>query len=98
VSWFRSLNMLRNMCAHHDRLWNFHMVVDQPRAAKRFRSEMARTDRFYARAIVIVALLDAIAHDSEWKRRLIALVERHPAVPVAAMGFPPDWRRRAIWL
>ncbi|HEX6041423.1 Abi family protein [Longimicrobium sp.] len=98
VSWFRSLNMLRNMCAHHNRLWNFPMLVDQPKAAKRFRGEMARTDRFYARAVVIVALLDAVAPGSDWKARLIALFGRYPGVPVAAMGFPPDWRRRPIWL
>lgn len=97
VSWFRSMNMLRNMCAHHNRLWNFHMVVDQPKAAKRFRSELVRTDRFYARAIVLIALLDSVAAGSGWKQRLIALIDRYPGVPPAAMGFPSDWRRRAIW-
>lgn len=97
VSWFRSMNTLRNMCAHHNRLWNFHMVVDQPKAAKRFRGEMARTDRFYARAIVLVALLDAVASGSGWKQRLIALIDRYPGVPTSAMGFPADWRSRGIW-
>ena len=97
VSWFRSLNMLRNMCAHHNRLWNFHMLVDQPKVAKKFRSEMTRTDRLYARVIVLIALLDEIAHGSDWKQRLIDLINRFPRVPTAAMGFPADWRLRAVW-
>lgn len=97
VSWFRSMNMLRNMCAHHNRLWNFHMLVDQPKAAKRFQGELVRTDRFYSRAVVLIALLDAIAGGSGWKQRLIALIDRYPGVPTAAMGFPADWRRRAVW-
>jgi abortive infection bacteriophage resistance protein len=97
VSWFRSLNMLRNMCAHHNRLWNFHMLVDQPKAAKKFRSEMASTDRLYARVIVLLALLDGIAHGSDWKQRLIDLIDRFPGIPTAAMGFPADWRLRAVW-
>ena len=30
ASWLRSLNYLRNVCAHHSRLWNRN-IVDQPR-------------------------------------------------------------------
>lgn len=97
VSWFRSMNMLRNMCAHHNRLWNFHMLVDQPMAAKRFKMEMIRTDRFYARAVVLIALLAHVAPGSAWKQRLVNLIDRSPAVPVSAMGFPADWRNRTFW-
>lgn len=97
VSWFRALNTLRNMCAHHNRLWNFHMLVNQPKAARQFRSEMINPDRFYARAIVLIALLDMIAPGSDWKQRLIALIDRFPSVPTAAMGFPVDWRTRTVW-
>lgn len=97
VSWFRSVNMLRNMCAHHNRLWNFHMLVDQPKVANRFRSELGGTDRFYARAVVLVALLGAVAPGSGWMQRLIHLIDRYPAVPTAQMGFPADWRTRRIW-
>jgi len=66
-------------------------------AAKRFRNEMIRTDRFYARAIVLIALLDHVAPGSGWKQRLIDLVDRYPAVPTSAMGFPADWRTRTFW-
>ena len=97
VSWFRSVNMLRNMCAHHNRLWNFHMVVDQPKAANRFRSEMGSTDRFYARAVVLIALLGSVAPGSAWMRRLVELIDRYPTVPTSAMGFPADWRTRPLW-
>jgi abortive infection bacteriophage resistance protein len=97
VSWFRSVNMLRNMCAHHNRLWNFRMVVDQPMAANRLRSEMSSTERFYARAVVLVALLQAIAPGAGWAQRLVSLIDRYPAVPTAEMGFPADWRTRPLW-
>ena len=97
VSWFRSLNMLRNMCAHHNRTWNFHMVVDQPMAANKVKQEMGCTDRFYARAVVTIALLGSIAPDSGWKERLIGLIDRYPKVPIDDMGFPHDWRQRPFW-
>jgi hypothetical protein len=52
---------------------------------------------FYARAIVLIALLDAVAPRSGWTARLIALIDRYPMVPTQAMGFPADWRTRPIW-
>jgi abortive infection bacteriophage resistance protein len=97
LSWFRSLNVLRNMCAHHNRLWNFHMLVDRPKAAKNLKAEFISTEWFYARAIVLSSLLDASGYGADWRRRLIALVDRYPSVNPASMGFPADWRARAFW-
>jgi len=97
VSWFRSLNSLRNMCAHHNRLWNCDMRVDQPMAARAVAGEMTRTNTFYARAVAMAALLDAVEPHAEWNRKLVALVERYPGVPVAAMGFPAGWSARPLW-
>lgn len=97
LSWFRSLNVLRNMCAHHNRLWNFHMLVDRPKAAKSLKAEFVSTEWFYARAVVLSSLLDASGHGANWRRRLIALVDRYAIVAPARMGFPADWRTRAFW-
>ncbi|WP_263081273.1 Abi family protein [Endozoicomonas sp. Mp262] len=33
-SWLRSLNYLRNLCAHHSRLWNRN-IIDQPKLPER---------------------------------------------------------------
>ena len=96
-SWFRSLNLLRNMCAHHNRLWNAPMNVDQPMAARRLLPELGRTDLFYARAVVLAELLEMIEPASDWKRRLKALLDRYPDVPTSTMGFPADWRARPFW-
>jgi len=97
LSWFRSLNVLRNMCAHHNRLWNFPMLVDRPKAAKNLKAEFASTECFYARAVVLSSLLDASGHGRPWRRRLIALLDRYPIARPSSMGFPPDWRTRSFW-
>lgn len=97
-SWLRALNGLRNMAAHHNRLWNAPMHVDQPIAAKRLAVEFGPTnDTFFARAVVAVALLENIAPRSRWKERLIRLLDKNPGVPEQAMGFPPGWRKRSFW-
>ena len=96
-SWFRSVSLVRNLSAHHSRLWNAPMHVDQPLAAKKLRCEMIPTDRLYARFVVLAALLEAIDPASGWKRRLVALVGRYPAVPLKQMGMPAGWQCRPFW-
>jgi abortive infection bacteriophage resistance protein len=97
ASWFRSINLVRNLSAHHSRLWNAPMHVDQPIAAKSLRSEMIPTDRLYARLVVLAALLEMIDPASDWKRRLVELISRHPELPLSQMGIPADWHTRPFW-
>jgi len=100
VSWFRTINDLRNMCAHHNRLWNARLLVNQPKSARAISAELttALQPTFYARAAVIAALLKVVDRTSNWKQRLIDLTVKYPSVPTADMGFPADWRTRALWL
>jgi abortive infection bacteriophage resistance protein len=96
-SWFRAISLVRNLSAHHSRLWNAPMHVDQPIAAKKLRSEMMPTDRLYARLVVLAALLEMIEPGSDWKRRLAGLMERYPTVPLVQMGIPAGWEARPFW-
>ena len=97
ASWFRSINLVRNHSAHHGRLWNAPMHVDQPVAAKKLRSEMMPTDRLYTRLVVLAALLEMIEPASDWKRRLAGLIGRYPTVPLFQMGIPAGWEARPFW-
>lgn len=98
ASWFRSISLVRNLSAHHSRLWNVPMHVDQPLAAKRLRAEMIPTDRLYARLVVLAALLEMIDPGTDWKQRLMTLVGRYPAVPLHQMGIPAGWIARPFWM
>lgn len=98
VSWFRSTTMLRNISAHHARLWNTRVGVDKPMKAKKVKPEFGEgTNTFFARAVAVVALFEEIGHDRAWKTRLRALIDAHPFVDEAEMGFPDGWRDRAFW-
>jgi abortive infection bacteriophage resistance protein len=96
-SWFSAISLVRNLSAHHSRLWNAPMHVDQPLAAKKLRSEMTPTDTLYARFVVLGALLEMVDPATDWKRRLIALIQRYPTVPLSQMGIPAGWDARAFW-
>ncbi|MGI4831144.1 MAG: Abi family protein [Janthinobacterium lividum] len=99
VSWFRTLNDLRNTCAHHNRLWDKSMLVNQPTRAKAFSSELATVaqQRFYGRAIVLGALLNKLDPGYLWRTELVTLIGASPTVPLANMAFPADWRTRPFW-
>ncbi len=99
VSWFRTLSDLRNICAHHNRLWNAVMAVNKPVLGKVVRNEMTETaqDKFYGRAVIVVALLERIDSAADWKSRLKSLIKAYPAIPAQEMGFPDDWLARTFW-
>ncbi|HZG43540.1 MAG TPA: Abi family protein [Longimicrobium sp.] len=97
-SWLRSVNGVRNICAHHGRLWNAPLHVDQPRPGNPFAAEFnPQPNTFFDRAVVMAVLLDRIGTDPGWKDRLVDLIGSSPAVDPARMGFPAAWRTRPFW-
>lgn len=97
VSWFRSLNIIRNMCAHHNRLWNFHLFVDQPKVGRELKVEFPiRATNFCARAVVINGLLKNIDPNSTWHTDLKNLINTH-SINAQSMGFPIGWELRPFW-
>lgn len=97
ASWLHSISYLRNLVAHHQRLWNRSFTI-KPISAKRYADNLKDPSRFYAQAVIIQALLKTIAPDSQWSQRLAQLMAEHPKVPAHRMGFPADWQKREMWL
>lgn len=98
VSWVRSLNMVRNMCAHHNRLWNAKMEIDKPKRANYIADEFPQdASTFFARAVVINAFMLKIDSDYNWSSKLKNLINDHRFVNPPAMGFIPGWDERAFW-
>lgn len=96
ISWFRCLTDFRNRCAHHERIWNARMLTDQPSRAKAL-PELKEQDRFYARALLITALLRAVEPGEAWRDQFKGFIAAHPFVDPADMGFPSKWDRLPFW-
>lgn len=105
VSWIRSLVGLRNICAHHGRLWNAEMKVDTPKKIKKSSSNLLPDDlsdntRCYARLAVLRGLLNCIDFNGfhTWTPRLKELIANRPdSVELSTMGFPAEWEERPLW-
>lgn len=96
ASWLHALSYVRNLAAHHQRLWN-RVYTIKPIAAKLLAEDLQDTTRFYAQAVMIEALLRVIAPDSHWGDRLADLLAQHPSVRLDRLGFPEGWQQRAVW-
>jgi abortive infection bacteriophage resistance protein len=95
-SWLHAISYVRNICAHHSRLWN-RICTIKPLVANSYRSDLAINDRVYAQLVVMQILLAKIAPGNHWAVKLRDLLDEHPNVPLLNMGFPSDWKSRTIW-
>jgi abortive infection bacteriophage resistance protein len=106
-SWLRTLGYVRNICAHHGRLWN-HPLVIQPMIPSaglipkldHLTVYVPTQTRVYAAAAIAQHLLGVIAPTSAWKDRLKGLWNDFPAIPgilSGQAGFMASWRTWPLW-
>jgi abortive infection bacteriophage resistance protein len=97
-SWFHSLVFVRNVCAHHGRLWNRAFTI-RPKIPKIYRSTWpeASQDKLYLVCCIIQHLLVILDAESNWASRLQSLIHERPGIPLTAMGFPEDWGQQPFW-
>lgn len=104
-TWLRSLNYLRNVCAHHSRLWNRN-IVDQPRlpsAAEQvwiapFEADEHARARCFLLLKITRHLLRVINPRSSWPARMRAHLLAFPdlshlGLNLAGMGVPDNWEQ-----
>ncbi len=106
-SWLRSLNYVRNVIAHHGRLWNLNLSVN-PRLPRRdvmpdFNVLLPLTNvgtRVYSICCILAHFSHVVNPTSSWPSQLINLIEAFPPmshVSTRDMGFPADWRAHKFW-
>jgi abortive infection bacteriophage resistance protein len=101
VSLVHHLTYVRNICAHHGRLWNKQFTVtmtvpNSPGALKLAMNPAARR-KLYNTLAILGYLLGIIAPGSEWRKHLVELLATCPLADPAAMGFPAAWGTMPAW-
>lgn len=99
-SWLHALNVVRNICAHHARLWNRVLGLRPmiPKKDPRWNKPVKiPNDRVFAILIICRHCLGIIAPGSDWTDRLKGLLTEYPDIPRAAMGLIPDWDKLPLW-
>lgn len=103
-SWIRTLNLVRNVTAHHARLWNkaipFSPVLERAPDELRHCTAAPSLNRVYVSLCLCAYLLNLICPRSSWRQRVCAHLQSLPAAPSiapSAMGVPDGWHDYAIW-
>lgn len=99
-NWLHCLSYIRNVCAHHSRLWNRALAI-KPRLPKVSRSwpyAGLNNDRIYCVLVIIKHCLVRIFPHSDWHERLFALFDENPQVSLAEMQIPANWREIPPWI
>ena len=99
-SWLHHLSHVRNVCAHHSRLWNREFTITpmlpRHKPAALAGQFAANSRRLYNSLVLLLHCMDIIAPQHHWRTRLRELVARH-GIDTGAMGFPAGWERMPIW-
>ena len=102
-SWLHTLTVVRNVCAHHARLWNRELGIkpERPKQTTFAWPANLRQDSEHTRVAVVLAILHhlvkQISPQSRWRQRLADLLEEYPEIPKQAMGLPDHWQADPFW-
>lgn len=106
-SWLRALNFVRNVAAHHSRLWNKNLV-DQPKLPRAgvmptfdpLIGQPAVASRLFVMLYIVLHMMREVSPNSSWPARLRQLLDGFPAAPGLSpsdMGFPVGWEAYPLW-
>lgn len=102
------LTYVRNLCAHHSRVWNRRLTLQLP-SIKRFKDNMEikatpsehndlqSTREIYNYLVVLAHLMQHIQPNTTWIKRLIAHIQTLDEKHHIKMGFSTDWQTKPIW-
>lgn len=99
-SWLHSIVYVRNICAHHSRLWNRNLSINAivPRRTKMpFIEIPSDTKRVYYVLSIILYFLKTVNPNNTFVARFEALLTKFPDINVSAMGFPSNWKENELW-
>lgn len=99
-SWIHSFVYVRNICAHHSRLWNKTLRVTggfPKRTSHGFINTRVQNDRVYYILCIIRYMLLTINPNSSFTTRLKQLLQDYPSVDIKAMGFSANWESEPLW-
>lgn len=108
TSWLHTLTYVRNICAHHSRLWNRDLAIEPEKLLKPKGNWIAKPYEnnkrvFYFLCVLRYLLLRANPSNS-MKQKLENLFNKYPTVPIKYLGIPSDgkgnlleWQNEPLW-
>lgn len=99
-SWMQCVTYVRNICAHHSRLWNRVLTLkptylETPSNA--WITDRPSNDKSYYLVCCLLYMLRSVNPKTRFVEHFKRLLSRYPEIDLRAMGFPFDWQYQAFW-
>lgn len=102
-SWLHTLTVIRNICAHHSRLWNRELGIKpvHPTQKDFIWPFYLKCHTQHTRIATVLSILHYIMQwvspDTNWYNHLLNLFERFPEIPIKQMGLVENWNKDEFW-
>lgn len=107
-SWLFSLVYVRNICAHHSRLWNKDLAIEPMRLKKPIGNwvsdEYDNNSRMFYLLCVLKYFLIRVSPTNSLTEKLEELFQKYPTIPIKHLGIPIDgagiildWTQEPLW-
>lgn len=104
-SWMMTYVRVRNICAHHGRLWNVGLGVYPKIPSTPSIPWLAGEDAFPERSekrlypvlVSLQSILETVSPGSSWAIRLHQLISTRPEMNLRGMGIPDSWSDDEFW-
>lgn len=99
-SWMHHLNTVRNICAHHSRLFsriNITRPVFPRNIDGKWVNSWCKNDRIYVSICIIKRLLDMCAIECNFLDRLKPIINAFRKEQFSLMGIPENWESEDLF-
>lgn len=107
-SWMRSFNFIRNVAAHHSRLWNRTNTsipllppFERCRLLASLHRDQEARGKVYGALTCLRLMQRSIAPSSDWHVRLkehVNTFPKSPLISIMSAGFPSAWESEDVWI
>lgn len=101
ISWLHCLIVVRNICAHHGRLWNIHLNISPkiPTYTQHLwiNTRHISNKRSYFILAMIRYMLFSINPSSTFTEKVLILLKKYPGISPSALGIPKNAFKQEFW-
>ncbi|MDR0977360.1 MAG: Abi family protein [Prevotellaceae bacterium] len=103
-SWLESIAYMRNIIAHHARLWNRTLIKKPSMQLKNPADawfahplKQGQLDKPFSTISCMVYLCSRLSRSQETQSKIRDLVGAHPTLPIYKYGFLNNWQSEPLW-
>lgn len=102
-SWLQSISQLRNMCAHHSRIWNRNLPGTyklMPKPPYPWINNVPAATEFhmlYIHLCCMKYLLNVIHQQNHFTQKLCSLLQTYMNIDPNALGLKLNWENEPLW-